>query len=124
MVELSEQQQKALDLMIEGSLNLKQIAKEVGVAYQTVRKWRSTNVEFKAELLSRHRDALVEAQSLLQSKVVHAMKRMIEMMDDPKANRINFQACKAVIDLANMTTILEFQEEVEQLKEALAERQV
>ncbi len=120
---LSDSQMKAIDLMVEGKLNLKQIAAEVEAGYQTVRKWR-TQKDFVAELAQRRREASSEAQAKLQASANHAAERLIAMIDDPDANRINFQAAKAVLEMALQSGFIEFEERLQQLEEALAERQV
>ncbi len=123
MVELSDQKLHALDLMMTGKMNLKQIAEEVGVAYQTLRSWK-TQKDFIAELALRRREASAQAQAILQDKATHAAIRMAEMIDDPEANRINFQACKVVLEMAVQSGMIEFEERLMTLEEALAERHV
>ena len=123
MVELSEQQMKAIELMIDGDKNYKQIASECEVAYQTIRKWRM-QAEFIRELASRRREAMSEAQAKLMAKANYAAQRMIDMMDDEKSTRIQFQAAKAVLEMALQSGFIEFEERLEILEEALAERQV
>lgn len=123
MVALTDVQAKAIELMLEGDKTQKQIADELGVAHQTVRGWRM-KPEFIAELATRRREACADAQQRLMAKANHAADRLIEMMDDPKANRINFQACKAVLEMALQSGFIEFEERLLVLEEALSERQV
>jgi len=123
MVELNEQQMKAIELMIDGEKNYKDIAKECGVEYQTLRKWRM-KPEFIKELADRRREASSEAQSMLMSKAIHAAKKLISMIDDKDATRIQFQAAKAVLEMALQSGFIEFEERLQVLEDALAERQV
>ena len=123
MVDLNEQQKKAIELMIDGELKYKEIAAEVGVEYQTLRKWRM-KPEFIKELASLRREASSEAQSKLMAKANHAADKMISMIDDKDATRIQFQAAKAVLEMALQSGFIEFEERLQQLEDALSERQV
>ena len=123
MVTLDEQHLKAIELMVDGDKNYKTIAQELGIAHQTLRKWRM-QPEFIKELASRRREAMSEAQAKLMAKADHAANRLIEMMDDPKANRINFQAAKVILEMALASGFIEFEERLQSLEDALAERQV
>jgi len=120
---LTPVQQKAIELMIDGTHTMKEIAVQCEVSYQTLRKWRMKK-EFIAELASLRREACSEAQQRLMAKANHAADRLIEMMDDPEANRVNFQASKLVLELALQSGFVEFEERLLVLEEALAERQV
>lgn len=123
MVELTPQQNKAIDLMVDGDKSYKDIAKEVDVEYQTLRKWRM-KPEFIKELASRRRESSSEAQSMLMSKALHAARKLISMIDDKDATRIQFQAAKAVLEMALQSGFIEFEERLQTLEDALAERQV
>ncbi len=122
-LELTEAQVKAIDLMVEGKKSFKEIATECGVAYQTVRSWRIKPI-FVSELAARRREATVEAQSRLMAKANYAADKLIGMMDDKNATRIQFQAAKAVLDMALASGFIEFEERLQTLEDALAERQV
>jgi uncharacterized protein involved in exopolysaccharide biosynthesis len=121
--ELTDVQIKAIDLMMDGKKTLKDIATDCGVAYQTVRSWR-IKPEFVKELAARRREATTEAQSRLMAKANYAADKLIGMMDDTKATRIQFQAAKAVLDMALASGFIEFEERLQVLEDALAERQV
>lgn len=123
MVELTEQQQKAIELMVDGSMSYKDIAKECGVEYQTIRKWRM-KPEFVSELAALRREACSEAQSKLMAKANYAADKLIKMMDDEKTTRFQFQAAKLVLELALQSGFIEFEERLQVLEDALAERQV
>ena len=121
--ELTDVQLKAIDLMMDGKKTLKDIATDCGVAYQTVRSWR-IKPDFIKELASRRREATTEAQARLMAKANYAADKLISMMDDKKATRIQFQAAKAVLDMALASGFIEFEERLQVLEDALAERQV
>ncbi len=124
MVEtLNPSQEKAVGLMIDGELSMKQIATECGVSYQTIRVWRM-KPEFIQELATRRREACSEAQQRLMAKANHAADRLIAMMDDPEAGRVSFQAAKVVLEMALQSGFIEFEERLLALEEALQERQV
>lgn len=123
MVELNDQHLKAIELMIDGDKNYKQIAAELKIEYQTLRKWR-TQPEFIKELAARRRESMSEAQAKLMAKANHAADKLIAMMDDKDATRIQFQAAKVILEMGLASGFIEFEERLQALEDALAERQV
>lgn len=77
---LSEKQYQAIDLILQG-LTDEEVASRVGVARQTVNKWKNKNTEFIVELTKRRKeihDAAKDKLIRLASKAIDTLEQEVE----------------------------------------------
>lgn len=103
--QLSNEQHKAIELLLEGSTN-DEIATELSVHVETVRKWRRSKVF--ARFFSKERGKAVEtAKAILQSNATHAAQKLVEMIDDKDITRNQFNAAMKVLEMSFQFTELD-----------------
>lgn len=119
---LTEPQLQAVERILAGEA-FQSIADDLGIHINTLRKWRNKK-EFVAELARQRQTLVKEAQSILSAAASHAARRLVEMMDDPNTTRNQLDAAKKVYDAAIQGGLIEFEDRLNNLEEALNERQV
>lgn len=71
--ELTEKQIKAAQLLALGTIDKQDVAKEVGVAKQTLYNWINKNANFNAEVDSLRRDYKDFGKGLIEAKLTEAV---------------------------------------------------
>lgn len=117
MEKLNPDQLKMLSLILEGKNNL-EIAKELDIHINTFYQRRAKDV-FQEALRESYKDAVSTAQGIFSQKAAWAAKRIIEMVDDPEATRVQFQAACKVYDSAVGVTIEDFEDRLLAVEESV-----
>lgn len=76
---LDERQQKAIELLADGTMKIADIAKVCGVSRQTVHTWRTENEEFKAGLDRRMTAMKTEANEKINSSLTSVVNELIRL---------------------------------------------
>lgn len=118
---LKPEQLEMLELVLEGKTWV-EISEIMNLHINTVYK-RKNKEDFQAALKEKRRDGIRQAQAVFANKAAWAAKRIIEMVDDPEATRVQFQAATFVYQAGVGITIEEFAERLEEV-EASVTREV
>lgn len=76
---LDERQQKAIELLADGTMKISDIAKVCGVSRQTIHSWRTENHEFKAGLDRRMTAMKTEANEKINSSLTAVVNELIRL---------------------------------------------
>lgn len=101
---LTSRQNKGIDLMIQGNLSNAAIAKECGVAENTVYNWLH-NDDFLAELQKKQR-------RMFTKMACKAQKKMEELLEC-KNPSVSFAAAKEILNKAGLDTPLKIEADIE-----------
>lgn len=114
---LNDEQIRMLALVLEGKTYV-QIADEMGVHINTVYQ-RKNKEDFKAALKERYQEAVGQAQRVFSTKAAWAAQKIVDMVDDPEATRVQFQAACKVYDSAVGVTIEEFEDRLIEIEDSV-----
>ncbi|MCM1286559.1 MAG: phBC6A51 family helix-turn-helix protein [Acetobacter sp.] len=89
---LTKKQKHALELLIEGELNQKEIAAEVKVSEQTIVNWKK-----KDEFMNTYNDAVRHNIKLAAGK---ALKRELQLLKKADSDSVSLNAAKDILDRA------------------------
>ncbi len=117
ITELSEPQLKCIGFLLEGRTH-QDISGEIGVHYNTITNWKKNDL-FKGEMARQRKELAKNAQNVFANKAEYAAKRIVEMIDEPDTNRIQFAAAVKVYDSASQISIEDFEKRIEELEEAI-----
>lgn len=81
-----------IELMLDGKLNQKQIAKEIGMTEQTLINWKK-NPQFQDMKFRMERERL-------KSYVPDALKTMVELLQTAESENVRFYAARDILDRA------------------------
>lgn len=89
---LKKKQKTALKLFLEGRLNQKEIAQQIGVTEQTIINWKK-NEEFMAEF-----DAEIKGKFSIAAG--RALKKELELLECAESESVCLNAAKDILDRA------------------------
>ncbi len=98
---LTTQQLRAIELLIAGA-NVSDVAKEIGIARQTVSKWLNQDAHFQAELNTRRFElwnGLTDRLRGLLPKALEVVENELQNGDDA---RLRMQAALSILKLASV----------------------
>ncbi len=98
---LTTQQIRAIELLIAGA-NVSDVAKEIGIARQTVSKWANQDSHFQAELNTRRYEmwnGLTDRLRGLLPKALEVVENELQNSDDA---RLRMQAALSILKLASV----------------------
>lgn len=114
---LKPEQVDLLERVLRGE-TYKQIASDLGIHINTLYK-RKERPEFQEALKEAQRAGIMQAQAVFTNKAAWAAKKIVEMVDDPEATRVQFQAACKVYDSAVGITVEEFEDRIIALEESI-----
>lgn len=113
--DLTEDQCKLIEDLLAGK-TVREIADELGIHYNTVLQRKKKPLVKKA-LQDLRKEYMVSAQNKFVAKASWAAQKIIDMVDDPNATRVQFQAACKIYDVGVSIGIEELEERVIALEE-------
>lgn len=99
---LSEKKMKCAKLLLDGDMTISQIAKEVGVSYNTVGNWRDKDKDFRnyyKKLEQERRDNLIQiANEKLTGGCEQAIEGLIYLSQHAESESVRLQALTQILD--------------------------
>lgn len=122
---LKKKQKMALELFLEGELNQKEIAQQIGVTEQTIVNWKK-NEEFITEF----NDAI---KGKLHTAAGKALKRELELLKRADSDSVSLNAAKDILDRAGFKAdslvkldgkldVNQYDDSIKQLEEYFADK--
>lgn len=114
---LSDEQIEMLGYVLEGKTWV-EISEKMNVHINTVYK-RKNKEAFQVALKEKQKEGVRQAQAVFANKAAWAAQKIINMVDDPEATRVQFQAACKVYDSAVGITVEDFEDRIIALEESI-----
>lgn len=115
---LTPEQLRMLELVLADEKSNKEIADELGIHINTFYQRKNKKI-FQEALKDQYKEGIRSAQAVFAGKAAYAAKRIAEMIDDPEATRVQFQAACKVYDSAVGITIDDFEDRLIAIEESV-----
>jgi hypothetical protein len=114
---ITEEQAQLVEMLSKG-MKMQEIADVLGVHINTVTNRKKSPI-VQSALKEVRKEAVRMAQNLMGNKATWAAQKIIDMVDDPDATRVQYQAACKVYDAGIGITVEDFEERLEKLEESV-----
>lgn len=115
---LTGKQLAAIDMIIAGVYH-KDIAEQLGVHVNTMKKWRAQKL-FAAELNKRKKEVMKTAHGVLMANATKAVQQLVELMDEKKPDRNKIALLWKIYEEGKTSAIEDYEDRIERLEEAVS----